>query len=137
MTVDGLVEDSESIGCLETTDNESPVPRKRSLIYTLKLPPQDHKLGRGPADDPETGKSAGEILEIDDTTGTLKLLRGPKLSALPLPKALIPGGPYDDSHQRTALLRLAESIQKQEGRYPALEAILKRERPRIQGLVRR
>ena len=37
-------------------------------------------------------------------------------------------------HQRTALLRLAESIQKQEGRYPALEAILKRERPRIQGL---
>jgi predicted RecB family nuclease len=134
MTPDDLVEDSESIGCLEITDNETPVPRKRSLIHTLKFPPQDHKLGRGSADDPETGKSAGEILEIDDATGTIKLLRGPKLSALPLPKALIPGGPYDDSHQRTALLRLAESIQKQEGRYPALEAILKRERPRIQGL---
>ena len=111
-----------------------PVPRKRSLIHTLKFPAQDHKLGRGSADDPETGKSAGEILEIDDATGTLKLLRGPKLSALPLPKALIPGGPYDDTHQRAALLRLAESIQKEEGRYPALEAILKRERPRIQPL---
>ena len=33
-----------------------------------------------------------------------------------------------------ALFRLAESIQKEEGRYPALEAVLKRERPRIQGL---
>jgi uncharacterized protein len=33
-----------------------------------------------------------------------------------------------------ALFRLAESIQKGNGPYPALEAILKRERPRIRGL---
>jgi uncharacterized protein len=33
-----------------------------------------------------------------------------------------------------ALLRFAESIQKAEGRYPALEAVLKREPPRIRGL---
>ena len=33
-----------------------------------------------------------------------------------------------------ALFRLAESIQKGDGCYPALEAILKRDRPRIQGL---
>ena len=134
LTPDELVEDSESIGCLESADDESPVTRKKSLIYSLKFPPQDHKLGPGSAHDPATGKSAGEILEIDDMTGTLKLLRGPKLSGLPLPRALIPGGPYDDRQQRNALFRVAESIQNGEVRYPALEAVLKRERPRILGL---
>jgi uncharacterized protein len=34
-----------------------------------------------------------------------------------------------------ALFRVAESILKGEERYPALEAILKRERPRISGLA--
>jgi predicted RecB family nuclease len=134
MTPDELVEDSESIGSLESADDESPVPRKKSLIHALKFPPQDHKLAPGTAHDPATGKSAGEILEIDDTTGTLKLLRGPKLSGSALPKALIPGGPYDDRQQRSALFRVAESIQNGAARYPALEAVLKRERPRIQGL---
>jgi predicted RecB family nuclease len=135
MTPEELVEDSESIGCLEVAENAPPVSRKRSLVHTLKFPPQDHKLAPGAAEDPATGKSAGEILEIDDTTGTLKLLRGPSLSGTALPEALIPGGPYDDTQQRMALLRLAESIQKGDGRYPALEAVLKRERPRIRGLA--
>lgn len=90
-------------------------------------------MSPGSAHDPTTGKNAGEILEIDDTTGTLKLLRGPKLSGTTLPKALIPEGPYRDSDQRMALFRLAESIYKEEARYPALEAVLKREPPRIQG----
>src|ERR1051325_3265331 len=55
-----------------------------------------------------------------------------KFSALP--KALIPGGPYDDNQQRKALFRLAESIQQGEGRYPALESVLKREPLRIKDL---
>ena len=78
---------------------------------------------------------AGEILEIDDTTGALKLRRGPSLSGPAFPRALIPTGPYDDRDQRAALLRLAESVQKSEGRYPALEAVLKREPPRIRGIT--
>jgi predicted RecB family nuclease len=134
MTPEELVEDSESIGCLESEENAPPIPQKRSLIYMLKFPPQDHKLAPGSAHDPATGKSAGEILEIDDTTGTLKLRRGPKLAGTALPEALIPGGPYRDDDQRMALFRLAESIQKGDPRYPALEAVLKRERPRIRGL---
>jgi len=60
-------------------------------------------MSPGSAHDPTTGKSAGEILAIDDTTGTLKLLRGPKLSGTALPKALIAEGPYRDSDQRMAL----------------------------------
>jgi uncharacterized protein len=73
-------------------------------------------------------------MEIDDTTGTLKLRRGPKLAGTALPEALIPGGPYRDHDQRMALFRLAESIHKGDRRYPALEAVLQRERPRIDGL---
>jgi uncharacterized protein len=66
MTTDELLEDAESIGCLEAVENAPPVPLKRSLVHTLKFPPQDHKLGPGAVDDPSTQKSAGEILEIDD-----------------------------------------------------------------------
>jgi predicted RecB family nuclease len=134
MSSEELVEDAESIGCLEVEKNESPISQKRSLIYILKFPAQDHKLAPGSAHEPATGKSAGEILEIDDTTGMLKLLCGPKFAGTALPEALIPGGPYRDNDQRMALFRLAESIQKGDGRYAALEAILKRERPRIRGL---
>jgi uncharacterized protein len=134
MTPEELVEDAESIGCLEAADNAPPARRKRSLIYTLNFPPQDHKLAPGLATDPATRQSAGEILEIDDATGTLKLLRGPKLAGTALPEAIIPGGPYRDHDQRMALFRLAESIHKGDRRYPALEAVLQRERPRIDGL---
>jgi uncharacterized protein len=134
MTPEELVEDAESIGCLESEENTPPIPQKRSLTYTLKFPPQDHKLAPGSGHDPATGKSAGEIMEIDDTIGTLKLRRGPKLAGTALPEALIPGGPYRDHDQRMALFRLAESIHKGDRRYPALEAVLQRERPRIDGL---
>jgi len=135
MTPEELVEDSESIGCLEADPRTPPKPWKKSLVYTLKFPPQDHKLGPGTAHDPATGKSAGEILEIDDATGTLRLVRGPRSAALPLPRALIAGGPYDDRQQREAILRVAESIRSDDARYPALQAILDREHPRIQGLA--
>lgn len=134
MTPEELVEDAESIGCVETEKNAAAIPQNRSLIYTLMFPPQDHKLAPGSAHDPTTGKGAGEILEIDDTTGTLKLRRGPKLAGTALPEALIPSGPYRDHDQRMALFRLAESIQNGDRRYPALEAVLKRERPSIDGL---
>jgi predicted RecB family nuclease len=135
MTPEELVEDPESIGCLEADPRTPPELRKKSLVYTLRFPPQDHKLGPGSADDPATGKSAGEILEIDDATGTLRLVRGPKVAALPLPRALIAGGPYDDRPQRDAVLRVAASIRGGDARYPALHATLAREHPRVQGLT--
>lgn len=134
MTPEELVEDTESIGCLEADPDTPPEPRKKSLVYTLKFPPQDHKLGPGSADDPATGRSAGQILEIGDATGTLRLLRGPKLAALALPRALIAGGPYDDRQQRDAVLRVAESIRGGDARYSALHAILARDLPRVRGL---
>jgi predicted RecB family nuclease len=133
MTLEELVDDTESIGCLEA-GGVGPKPLKRSLVHTLRYPPQDHKLGPGPAHDPSTGKSAGEILDIDDATGTLRLARGPTLATVPLPRALIAGGPYDDRPQREAVFRMVESLRSGDPRYPAVQAILNRAYPRVRGL---
>jgi len=133
MSVEELIEDSESIGGLEADSRIRPAPSNRSLEHTLTFPPQEHKLGPGRADDPFTRRSAGEIMEIDDAKGILRLRRGPSFDTIPLPKALIAEGPYSDREQRNAVLRVAESIRNGENRYPALRAILGRERPRVRG----
>jgi predicted RecB family nuclease len=131
-----LLEDSEAIAYLEVDPRTPPQPRKKSLVHTLRFPIQDHKLRPGHmVQDPATGRSAGEILAIDDTSGILQLLRGPRFGSTPLPSEIVAGGPIDDRTQRAAVLRVAESIRAGDGRYPALQAILARERPRIQGLA--
>ena len=125
-----LVHDSEAIGELEPVGSE-PVKRHQSLVHAFTYPVQEHKLEAGDdVFDPATGKKAGKILELDDAVGRLTLVRGPTLEEVPLPRALIPGGPYDTKPQREALARLARSLLDGTRRYPALEGILARERPR-------
>ena len=133
ISIEELVEDSESIGGLEPDPTTRPTLSKRSLVHALRFPPQEHKLGPGQAHDPATGKSAGEILAIDDAEGILWLKRGPRFAGSPLPKALIAGGPYSNPDQRDAIFRVAESIRDGDGRYPALRAMLGREHPRFRG----
>ena len=133
---DELLEDTEAIAYLATDRGTPPRPVKRSLVYTLTFPLQDHKLRPGlTVHDPATGRPAGEIVEIDDagTVGTLRLLRGPKAGGSSLPEAIIAGGPIDTPTQRAALLRVGESIRAGADRYRALRAILAREHPRIHG----
>jgi predicted RecB family nuclease len=131
-----LLEDSEAIAYLKADPRTPPQPKKKSLVHTLRFPIQDHKLRPGHmVHDPATGRSAGEILAIDDTSGVLELLRGPKFGSTPLPSEVVAGGPIDDRTQRAAVLRVAESIRAGDGRYPALQAILAHERPRIRGLA--
>ncbi len=128
-TVPELIEDAESIGGLEW-DGEEPEEDKRSRIYTFSFPVQQHKLDPGDeVVDPLTGESAGTLWELDDLAGELRLRRGPKLHEQPLPQALIPGGAWDTSAQRKALLRLGHSVREGDGRYTALETVLRREPP--------
>jgi uncharacterized protein len=119
-----LVDDSEAIGELEPEGSE-PEPRARSLVHAFIFPVQEHKLeGGDDVFDPATGKGAGTIVELEGER--LLLARGPSLAEVPLPRALIPGGPFDTKPQREALVRLARDL----GRCPALEGVLRRERPR-------
>ncbi len=133
-----LLEDTEAIAYLEVDRSTAPEPRKRSLVHTLTFPMQDHKLRPSAVVyDPATGRSAGQIDGIEDTNGALgriRLLRGPSFSSSPLPEAIVAGGPIEDPTQRAAVLRVAQSIRAEDGRYPALRAILAREQPRIRGL---
>jgi hypothetical protein len=127
-TPEELVEDAESIGCLELVSGPEQVTKK-SLSWTFTFPPQEHKIGQGQdARDPATRESAGEVLEVDREERRLVLKRGPKLEEAPLPQALIPGGPYWTGAQRDALARLGRSLLAGDRRYPALESILRRER---------
>ena len=131
-----LLEDSEAIAYLEADPGAPPQPRKKSLAYTLRFPIQDHKLHPGHmVDDPATGRNAGTIVAIDDASGTLQLLRGPSFRSTPLPREIVAGKPIEDRTQRAAVLRVAKAIRAGDGRYPALQAILARERPRIRGLA--
>jgi uncharacterized protein len=129
MTVPELIEDAESIGGLEW-DGREPAPDKRSLIYTFSFPVQQHKLDPGDeVVDPHTGKSAGTVWELDNLSGLLRLRRGPKLSDERLPRALIPGGAWDTTRQRQALMRFGRLVLHRDGRYAALESVLRRDPP--------
>ena len=126
MTPEQLVEDSDSIGSLSVAAGPEPV--KRSLAWTLTYPAQEHKLGQGQDTfDPKTRRSPGEILELDREQRRLVLKRGPSLREVPLPRALIPGRPYDTDDQEDALVRLGRSLLAGDRRYPALESVLRRE----------
>jgi predicted RecB family nuclease len=132
MTVAELVDDAEAIGDL--TPRGRARPNKKSWLHTLAFPAQQHKLAPGDqVSDPASKKSAGTIVDLDDVAGTLVLRRGPGLSNVPLPRAIIPGGPVPTPEQRGALARLASSVLADDRRYQALRDILERTPPRLRG----
>ena len=127
-TPDELLEDAESIARLEPLGDPEPMAKPaRSTLYTFSYPPQEHKLrARADALDPETGKSAGDIVSLDREARMLVLKRGPSLNDVPLPRCLIPGGPYHTTDQEDALARFGRSLLAGDHRYAALETILDR-----------
>jgi predicted RecB family nuclease len=140
MSAEELVEDAESIGDLHPDDGVEPEAAKNSLIYALEFPVQEHRLRPGgDAMDPATGGGAGTILSIDDVAGRLRLSRAKNRADDPLPRALIPGGPYNTDQQRAALRRLAGEVLDGgvagTGRYGALRDMLLRAFPRVEGLA--
>ena len=126
MTAEELVEDAESIGALRSTGESAPA--KKSVVHGFTFRSQEHKLGLGrDVRDPATGASAGEIVGLDRDARTLRLKRGPSLDGVPLPLALIPGGPYWTGDQEDALERIGRSLLEGTGRYPAIESVLRRD----------
>jgi predicted RecB family nuclease len=122
--------DVEAIGGIEP--NGPPIGSGDSLVYPFTFPAQQHKLAPGKGvHDPATLDRAGTIERLDDERGELWLRRGPILEDVPLPKSLIPGGALPTKQQEEALRRLGRSLLDGDRRFPALEAILRRDPPRV------
>jgi uncharacterized protein len=118
--------DSDAIGGLEPAG--PPHGSGRSLVWPFRFPAQQHHLGPGSdVFDPATGGPAGEVEALDDEAGTLSLRRGSILDEVPLPSALIPGGPYNTKVQQEALRRLARSVLAGGQTYLAAKSMLVRE----------
>jgi predicted RecB family nuclease len=118
-----LIEDTDTIGGLELVGE--PVEVAKSLEYTFRFPPQEHKIG-GAAVDPAT--EARYAVRVDDELGRVVLRRSVEKKDEPLPAALIPSTPLPTWVQRDAVLRFA----KGRPRYPALVEILERRPPRAE-----
>jgi uncharacterized protein len=126
MTSEELIEDADSIGGL--VPQGEPAPVARSFVYTLSFPPQEHRIATGEQPfDPATANSAGTVTGLDRDAGLLELKRGPSLRDVPLPEALVPGGPYATPSQESALERIGRSLLEGTRRYPAVESVLRRE----------
>jgi len=73
-------------------------------------------------------------VRVDDAAGIVKIRRATARADEALPRALIPGTPYDTRVQRAALRRLASDVLDRGldagGRYAALRAIVRRDAPR-------
>jgi predicted RecB family nuclease len=135
MSLEELIEDSECIGGLERDTSQPPFPEKRSMVHTFGFPPQDFKMRK--SDRPRRASIArepvGEILELDEKAGLIRLKLGPKGLALGDTLSLIPEPPFDDKILRAAIYRYADNIIGGNDRYSAVTSVLKCELPRIQG----
>ncbi|HLV68681.1 MAG TPA: TM0106 family RecB-like putative nuclease [Polyangiaceae bacterium] len=105
-------------------------PEKQSRIHRYEFPEQEHSIRRGDKPvDPDTRKSAGEVVALGGTFIDLK--RNP---AHPHPSALVRPGPPDTDHQRARLLEIGTLIADQgvrDGASAALaRALLLRTPPR-------
>jgi len=115
MTEAELLADTEAIAGLSYVGVDR--QEKQSLLHRYRFDPQQELKLRErdkPVDpfakreDPEA-TTPGEVVELDIDDGELVLKRG-KNSRAAHPRALVPTGPYGDVVKRTALQRLASSV---------------------------
>jgi uncharacterized protein len=116
-----LFEDGDTIGGL--VPDGPPFKVKRSWWYPFRFPAQEHKIG-SEAVDPKTERAFD--VRVDNERGVLELRWGQEQTEGPLPTGLIPPKPYYARAQREAILRFAQDP----GRYPAVQEVLERRRPR-------
>jgi uncharacterized protein len=107
---------------------------KKSLIHRYRFSPQDHALDHArEVHDPRTGKSAGDLVTIDELEYTIDLKRGIH-SLVPHPLGLIPRNVVDSDVIRDSLLRLgawvADNGLDEQGPFRAQRDLLLRRVPR-------
>lgn len=134
LTVEELVSERDALAGLEFVAELPPLGRR--VVRRYGFEPQDHpfKLGDKPVDK-GTGSSAGEVVGLDDTHGTIDLARAGGDGSHP--EALIGPTPIDSRAMKSALLRVADDVIANDlgeaSRYPAVAQLLLRRPPRIAG----
>jgi predicted RecB family nuclease len=137
MTDEQLLEDGEALAGL-VHDGGEPEVVDRSLAYRFTFPPQQHHFDPGDSgEDPVEGGTGWKVVDLDNVAGTIVLRRGKASREKRLPTALVPTGPYTTPEQRAALRRLATSVLSRDGRYHALERVLRRDLPLDGAVVQR
>ncbi len=100
---------------------------KQSAIHRYRFPEQEHALRLTPDPiDPDTGKSAGEVIDIKPRHVDIK--RGARSTA-PHPRALVVGRPIDSKPLPASLLAFAEAIAAERDGFGAARALLFRTPP--------
>ncbi|WP_051351101.1 TM0106 family RecB-like putative nuclease [Sulfobacillus thermosulfidooxidans] len=127
MSLEELLEDPESLSGLEFVG----IRQDGSDLY--RYPLQEHKINVGDKPvDPVTGKTVGEVIDVDPAQGLIAIKTGGKR-----PQALIPPGPIQTGVLKNALKSLASTVLEQgmdtKGRFFALRTLLMRRRPEIPG----
>ena len=109
LTEDELREEKEPLAGLVPVGE--PRPEKRSLVWTLAYPDQDHKIDPdSTVDDPATRKGAGDVVAVDEVNRRIELRRGPKLAGTALPTALIPVEVIPTGELAESLLRTGDWV---------------------------
>ena len=135
MSEEELIDDPESLGGLAALEGSPPVPIKRSMLYSYRYPEQEFKFKVGDnCQCADTLEPAGTIEAIDEKARIIRLKRGKSKGDLPQRLSIIPGGPISTKPLKEALFRFADSVIAGESRYVALEAILNKRSPNIDGL---
>ncbi len=128
-----LRDDLECIAGLERDPAHPPVLEKRSLIHTYRFPPQEFKLVVGDScKRVDTLEGAGTLVTLDENAGLLQLKLG-KDRELPDQMAITGTGPIDTSVLQEAIRRFARDLIAGSGHYPAVQGILEKRLPRLQG----
>jgi uncharacterized protein len=126
-----LIEDADSLGGLEAVGEARPMDR--SLVRTYRYPEQETKLREDANVKMKEGLKSVGIVRLDPGTREVDVKLGPSAGTPPERLDLIPGGPIGNEVLREAVRRVAADAFCGGGRYPALEALLARELPHLQG----
>ena len=102
------VEEPEPIGMLELVREIG--PDKQYVIYEYRFPAQEHDIRAGRrVVDPATRKGIGDVLELDNEAGTLRLKRGNKQDG-PHPTSLVPEMVVPTEAMEGSLLRVGQDV---------------------------
>ncbi|TXL71838.1 TM0106 family RecB-like putative nuclease [Vineibacter terrae] len=127
-----LTDDLDSLGGLEAAGASWPVAH--SQVRRYRFPEQETKVTAGDTvrvRSERLSRIKAEVLDLEQRTIDLKF--GPSAGSPPQALDIIPDGPINNAVLRDAVWRVAADIATGGHRYPAIEGLLKREPPRIQG----